>query len=115
MPGPYVRSLPPRPTPAPPPHYFAIVGTSCGRCLVAECRSEVVTAALGGVNPHVFLQLGQAERKRTLDGLIGREVRCVVGCNNHGNEESAGRVEFSVERIASANPAADLAHLLSPE
>ncbi|CAM9473095.1 unnamed protein product [Pylaiella littoralis] len=111
------------------------------RCLVAECRSEVVTAALGGINAHVFLQMGQVERKATLDSVIGREIRCVVGGNGAeatadandvdcfassgggdgcsdwggGDGKIPGRVEFRVERIASANPAADLAHLLSHE
>lgn len=109
------------------------------RCLVAECRSEVVAAALGGINAYVFLQMGQMERKETLDSLIGREIRCVVGGNgatetsegannsdgnsnnssggngrsDWGGDDIPGRVEFRVERIASANPAADLAHLLS--
>ncbi|CAM9247462.1 unnamed protein product [Laminaria digitata] len=106
------------------------------RCIVAECRSEVVTAALGGIHAaHFFLQMGPAEREATLGALIGREVRCVVGGNGAGvrsscsgggceggEEEGAdwsggngggGGVEYRVERISSTNPAADLAHLLS--
>lgn len=102
-------------------------------CLIAECRSEVIAAALGGINAQVFLQMGQVERKATLDSLIGREIRCVVGGNgaetmggannvdrnsnnrSGGDRKISGRVEFRVERIASANPAADLSHLLSQE
>eukprot|EP00752_Nemacystus_decipiens_P006458 g5816.t1 len=100
------------------------------RCLVAECRSEVVTVALGGTNPHVYLQMGQAERTATLASLVGREIRCVVGGNGAAAGGSSGvddrvgggcadrsgvngRVGFCVERIASTNPAADLAHALS--
>eukprot|EP00903_Cladosiphon_okamuranus_P008777 g8408.t1 len=98
------------------------------RCLVAECRSEVVTVALGGTNPHVYLQMSQAERNATLTSLVGREIRCVVGGNGAaaggssgtyggggggGSNDVDGRVEFCVERIASTNPAADLAHALS--
>ncbi|CBJ48415.1 hypothetical protein Esi_0002_0212 [Ectocarpus siliculosus] len=101
------------------------------RCLVAECRSAVVTAAFGGMNAHDFLQMGEAERKATVDSLVGREIRCVVGgdgaasevggngsaCFNGGGGEGdwngAGRVGLRVERIASVNPAADLAYLVA--
>ncbi|CAM9360129.1 unnamed protein product, partial [Ectocarpus sp. 4 AP-2014] len=101
------------------------------RCLVAECRSAVVTAAFGGMNAHDFLQMGEAERKATVHSLVGREIRCVVGgdgaasevggngsaCSNGGGGEGdwdgAGRVGLRVERIASVNPAADLAYLVS--
>ncbi|CAM9796151.1 unnamed protein product [Scytosiphon promiscuus] len=106
------------------------------RCLVAECRNEVVTAALGGITADVFLQMGPDERRLTLGSLIGREIRCVVGgdgadvdaygsgrsserCSPAGVGEGGGewggtgRVGLRVEGIASANPAADLAHLLS--
>ncbi|CAB1111368.1 unnamed protein product [Ectocarpus sp. CCAP 1310/34] len=101
------------------------------RCLVAECRSAVVSAAFGGMNAHDFLQMDEAERKATVDSLVGREIRCVVGgggaasevggngsaCSNGGGGEGdwdgAGRVGLRVERIASVNPAADLAYLVS--
>lgn len=96
---------------------------------MAECRSAVVTAAFGGMNAHVFLQMGEAERKATVDSLVGREIRCVVGgdgaasqvggngsvCSNggEGDWDGAGRVGLRVERIASVNPAADLAYLVA--
>lgn len=84
-----------------------------------------MAVALGGTNPHVYLQMGQAERDATLAFLVGREIRCVVGGNgaatggssggggSGGDGDVDGRVESRVERIASANPAADLAHVLS--
>lgn len=117
----------PGPSPRPcAPHQLYTAARTCKRCLVAECRSEVVTVALGGTNPHVYLQMGQAERNATLASLVGREIRCVVGGNGAaaggssgvsgsggGNNDVNGRVEFCVERIASTNPAADLAYALS--
>lgn len=105
-----------------------------GRCIVAECRGEIVTAALGGINAPVYFQMGLAEQKASISFLIGRELRCVVGGNGTegggGNNESdsssssgccdgfeavggRGGVGYRIEGIASANPAADLAHLLS--
>lgn len=93
---------------------------------MAECRSEVVTFALGGTSPQVFLRMGQAERNAALASLVGREIRCVVGGNGAAtgaavsidssdscDSDMAGRVGLRVERIASTNPAADLAHVLS--
>lgn len=112
----------------------------------------MVTAALGGIHAHVFLQMDHAERAATLDALIGRELRCVVGGNGAVSEDesngghvprgggddarasssprsgwekeggtttecgdwSGGGVQYRVECIASANPAADLGHLLLP-
>lgn len=95
-----------------------------------------MVSAFGGIHAHVFLHMDQAERRAVLDGLIGREIRCVVGGNGAGGNytESKDRrgsetnkgfafgwscssrvsgVEYRIERIAGANPAADLAYILS--
>lgn len=120
------------------------------RCLLAECRGEVVASALGGIHADVFLHMNQEEQKVILDTLVGRELRCLVGRNGAGmdNDDQPGPgggrgniprrsrnydggvgagqndgsgwnscsrvsdVHYRVERIASANPAADLAHAL---
>lgn len=105
------------------------------RCIFAECRGDVVAVALGGMHAHVFLHLSPSERTATLASLVGRELRCVVGSNSgwKGSDQSVGAsrdvsegcldeiegnwdtsgVEYRVEAIASANPAADLAYLLA--
>lgn len=89
------------------------------------------------MNAHAFLDMDRAERDLTLSALIGREIRCVVsakigaGCSReqianldvpegeaddrveHGEFNSGAR--YRVERIAPANPAADLAQILSKD
>lgn len=111
------------------------------RCILAECRGEIVATAFGGIHAHVFLGMNHAERRTVIDALIGREFRCVVGSNgagdnssdfagdrrggsdigvSHGGDVAASQtggwgssgVKYRIERIAIANPAADLAHLL---
>lgn len=85
-----------------------------------------MTAALGGVTADAFLHMAPVERGKILESLIGREIRCVVGGDgadvggDNGRDSAdgggwggAGRVGLRVEGIANANPAAELAHLLS--
>lgn len=100
-----------------------------------------MVSAFGGIHAHVFLLMNEAERTAVLDALIGRELRCVVGGNGAGGRKSnkgfpsrghasddygtgkneigwscssrVSGVRYRVERLASANPAADLAYMLS--
>lgn len=94
-----------------------------------------MAAAFGGIHAQVFVHMDNVERNSTVGALTGREIRCIIGSNHSGignagkedwkgctrnsnqgavdDESWSGEVQYRVERLAAANPAADLAHILS--
>lgn len=92
-----------------------------------------MTAALGGIHADVFCTMSDAERRSVLGALVGHEIRCIVcskgaggdrrhgdclgtgreGARDDGEEGWSGVSKYRIERLAAADPAADLSLILS--